>query len=413
MADGLFSGVLPYIYSRADALKRSLNDVVSNPMASTEQNINYLNENARDFNERTRQLNAQAFANPQRPLQVTNPQALSSLTEQTMNGAMGFAPAGMVVGKTAQGMQSLVAQADMLEKQGYPEYKITEITGLEKIPMGQGRFPEWGKQISDVGATINQKAIESLKTPLEKNIDYKNKIPVQNVTVGDLLNHPELFNAYPEIKNIPVEKVNGFLSMGGTQAYFDPTEKTIGLARLNQFMMDKVDQQLSERTSNLLHELQHYVQNVEQWPRGGSSSEFSKKSTQKIQKQLTEIDRTFVEKTKDLTNEKYVSPYDLKAINDYRNGESKWISDNQKKLLATEGIDDILNQFSKFDGLKNRIKYREEDVYKKYKSLAGEAQARATQKQFETGKMTVPLTQSYDVPVESLIYRDPFGTPLR
>ena len=103
MADGLFGGALPYIYSRAGAFKRSLNDIVSNPMASAEQNINYLNEASRDFNERTRQLNAQAFANPQSPLQVTNPQALSSLTEQTMNGAMGFAPVGMV-GKFTGGM---------------------------------------------------------------------------------------------------------------------------------------------------------------------------------------------------------------------------------------------------------------------------------------------------------------------
>lgn len=315
----------------------------------------------------------------------------------------------MLLGKSAKEMQPLIAQAELLSKQGIPDYKITEITGLERVPMGQGRMSEWGKQIPDVGATLNLKAVESLKTPLEKTIGYSKQTPIENVTVGNLLDHPELFNAYPEIKNIPVEKVNGFLSIGGTQAYYDPAKNTIGLTNLNQFMMDKIDKQLSEKTSSLLHELQHYIQTVEQWPRGGSTSEFSKKSTDKIQKQISSIDKVLVEKAKDLTNEKFISPFDLKTINDYRNGKTRYITDTQKKLFETDGIETILNQFEKFEGIKNKIKYRENNAYKNYKSLAGEAQARATQKQYETGEMTVPLTKSYDVPVESLIYRDPFG----
>lgn len=45
--------------------------------------------------QRARELQAQAFANPQRPTQVTNPQALQQLTDMIMAGPMGFAPAGI------------------------------------------------------------------------------------------------------------------------------------------------------------------------------------------------------------------------------------------------------------------------------------------------------------------------------
>ena len=59
MATGLLGGVLPYIYSRADALKRTLGDVVSNPMASTEQVVNNANDRARYLNQLQAQVASQ------------------------------------------------------------------------------------------------------------------------------------------------------------------------------------------------------------------------------------------------------------------------------------------------------------------------------------------------------------------
>ena len=49
-------------------------------------------------------------------------------------------------------------------------------------------------------------------------------------------------------------------------------------------------------------------------------------------------------------------------------------------------------------------------AFEKYKSYAGEAQARAVQTRLENPEQYKnSVLQSYDVPVESLIYRDPFG----
>ena len=399
MADGLLGGFLPYIYSRADALKRTLGDVVSNPMASAEQVVN-------NANDRARRLNQQISQVPQGIAGLSSPefQNLSNLYAEAYN------PTGMIVGKSAKGMQDLINQAELLSKQGVPDYKITEITGLERVPMGQGRMPEWGKQISDVGVLIKQDALERLKTPIQKNINYGRQTPVENITVGDLLDHPELFNAYPELKNIPAEKVSGM--MFGTEAYYDPKSNIVGLKGLNQYMMDKVDKQLVDTTSSLLHELQHAVQTIERFPRGGNTTEFMKKSTERVEKELRKVDDTFATKASNLTK-LTVTPNDLKNIVDFSQGRTRYLSDKQIDVFSNPDMVDIFQNYMKYQGLRNRIRAREKEVFSNYKSLAGEAQARATQKQYETGKMTVPLTKSYDVPVESLIYRDPFGNTTR
>ena len=400
MATGLLGGVLPYIYSRADALKRTLGDVVSNPMASAEQVVNNANDHARVLNELLAKTASQGIAG------LTSPegQQLSNMYADAYN------PVGMLVGKSAKGMQPLIDQADLLARQGIPDYKITEMTGLERVPMGQGRMSEWGKQISDVGVVINQDTLQRLRTPLQKNIDYSKQTPVENITVGDLLDHPELFNSYPELKNLPAEKVSGM--MFGTEAYFDPKNLTVGLRDLNQYMMDKVDKQLVDTTSSLLHELQHAVQTIEGFPRGGNTREFMKQSTEKVEKMLKNVDVSFAKKAQDIAGVD-VTPHDLKTIVAYSQGKNRYLSDRQIKIFENPKMVKVFQPYMRYQGLREKVASREKNVFANYKSLAGEAQARATQKQYETGQMTVPLTESYDVPVESLIYRDPFGNTTR
>jgi len=81
MATGLLGGVLPYIYSRADALKRTLGDVVSNPMASTEQVVNNANDRARYLN----QLNAQVASQGVKGLMSPQGQELARLYADAYN----------------------------------------------------------------------------------------------------------------------------------------------------------------------------------------------------------------------------------------------------------------------------------------------------------------------------------------
>jgi hypothetical protein len=94
---GLLGDVLPYIYSRGNALRRGLLDTIQNPVASMEQTAGLL----QDYRSEDQRLNAQAFADPRQPFNVTDKKALDALSERAMAGPMAYAPAGMTINVNA------------------------------------------------------------------------------------------------------------------------------------------------------------------------------------------------------------------------------------------------------------------------------------------------------------------------
>jgi len=83
--------VLGTIFSRADALKRQLYDMIRNPSDYASMVGGRTQENMAA----AQALQNEAFADPQNPLRITNPQALNQLTQMITSGPMGFAPAGI------------------------------------------------------------------------------------------------------------------------------------------------------------------------------------------------------------------------------------------------------------------------------------------------------------------------------
>ena len=59
---GLLGDVLPYIYQRANALKRGIGDFVSDPMGSIAQGVNYANDRAGGLLEATRAASEESAA---------------------------------------------------------------------------------------------------------------------------------------------------------------------------------------------------------------------------------------------------------------------------------------------------------------------------------------------------------------
>lgn len=92
MAQGLLGGVLPAIYSGADQLKRGVYGLLTNPKEQAERAVQSLLQSRAE----RQALMGQAFANPDRPFQVTNPQALSQLGTDVLTGELGIAPVGMI-----------------------------------------------------------------------------------------------------------------------------------------------------------------------------------------------------------------------------------------------------------------------------------------------------------------------------
>jgi hypothetical protein len=91
---GLLGDVLPWAFSRGNALKRHVGGLLSDPIGSMQQTAGLLQDKHRE----NQQLNALAFADPSQPFKPTNQNALAALIDRTMNGPMGFAPVGMIVG---------------------------------------------------------------------------------------------------------------------------------------------------------------------------------------------------------------------------------------------------------------------------------------------------------------------------
>ena len=84
--------------------------------------------------------------------------------------------------------------------------------------------------------------------------DNPAKIKNQNADkLGDLLEHKELFKAYPELKDIKIKKIS---DEGGEKlGYYDPNKKEIAINNIG----DK---------STLMHEVQHAIQNIEGFAKG-------------------------------------------------------------------------------------------------------------------------------------------------
>jgi hypothetical protein len=312
MATGLLGGVLPYIYSRADALKRTLGDVVSNPMSSAEQVVNNANDRARVLNQLSAQTASQGIAG------LTSPQGqqLANLYSESYN------PAGIFIGAKAKIWNKANAEKFLdLEVQGLSPIEIWKKTGTFRTPDGvlKQEIPDnFARLRADFNAAIANKAN-----------DYKSGIEGE---IGGMLQHSELFKAYPDLlQNLryTVNKQPDWLPESAAGAQYS---KTFG----GKEKISTSTKTEEDALSKLMHELQHAVQTREGWQSGGLESQFR----------------------------------------------------NTPEMSA-------------FD---------------KYRALAGEVEARAVQARRtmtpEQRQETFPLS-NYDLPIESVIYGDPFGNTTR
>lgn len=90
-------------------------------------------------------------------------------------------------------------------------------------------------------------------------------LPFQNTKLIEALDHPDLYKGYPGLADVRVS-VRDNLGMG--EAAFDPRSNTIYIS--------KQDLAIGE-VSPMLHEIQHWIQEFEGWPKGGTQKTFGPK----------------------------------------------------------------------------------------------------------------------------------------
>ena len=170
-------------------------------------------------------------------------------------GAMPFSP---MTGKGTLGMfaglKSNTADlgahetAQAMETAGKSPEEILKATGWFKNP-DEG----WRYEISDANARM--------KLPMSEMLESKLFGPTKgNYKLSDVLEHPELYKAYPDVAEVPFTVREGFMDYRkGLQGWRG--DNGIGLT---PYVQDPL--------GTLLHEAQHEIQGKENWAQGGNAN---------------------------------------------------------------------------------------------------------------------------------------------
>ena len=222
---------------------------------------------------------------------------------------------------------AMAFEAAKMEAKGVPADEIKRVTG-----MARGLDTQWRQELSDFWSFMKH---EGNFGEVHGKI-AKDKEPL----VSDILEHPELMKAYPElgdIKVIPVKSTENF------KGSYDPLKNEISL---------REDLSPAEARSVITHELNHVIQIKEGMNVGGNPEDMAIWLKEESQARMA------------LAQEK-LDALDVKIAERRASG----ISD-----------DDLMQQkFNATNEFYDAKKFGERDAYEDYKRLAGEAEARMVQ----------------------------------
>lgn len=166
--------------------------------------------------------------------------------------------------------------------------------------------------------------------------------------LDEILDHPALYKEYPELKNLQVKIDNNiFDKVSGTLASYNPKENVITLPESSL-----------KNPSSLLHEIQHAIQGIEDFAKGGSISEFSGDISPQVARQ---VHQDFKNKL-----EQFVSEHGIKKIQSDSNLKAQF---EKLQTQESQAFEIILNP----------------DLFarERYKRLSGELESRAVQRRMD------------------------------
>lgn len=179
-----------------------------------------------------------------------------------VTGGMGGAEKGALGvfgGKGATGADlSALSRAKTLAEEGGARHDIIKQTGWFK-----GVDNKWRFEISDRG----MKPAEDFKS-IRSMFDAYAMAPGEGLSFGSVWRHPELEKQYPGIRDLKIkmlsesEEAYGMLDLANKTLYLNPNIS------------------MKQATSTALHELQHYIQSLENFQNGGNMQEMLKAAEQ-------------------------------------------------------------------------------------------------------------------------------------
>ncbi|WP_312271590.1 LPD23 domain-containing protein [Pseudomonas sp.] len=259
-----------------------------------------------------------------------------------------------------------------------------------------GSDGKWRFEIDDSAASV------LTATPLRANGEA--------VQLDQVIDHPILFNAYPELRSITVS-----LDMTLSDGAYYPDERHISLGAESPSQQGISDKQLSA----LLHEMQHAIQSSEAFATGGSNKDSTLTDNETILRRINRqfsLEKESAEKSQEYQEFVTARLNSFPAAERYRNGRNglydyaevvakneaydRFIQPIEDKRLSK--IDKILALIGPLEPLSGRTVA--------YWHLAGEVEARNTQARrsfsIEARRAVAPaLTE--DVDAEDVIVRIP------
>ena len=289
-------------------------------------------------------------------------------------------------GTSAQTADKLkLSQAQQMEMDGADNEAIRQATGWFKGMDGKWRF-----EIDDSKATLTLpdssklqsklQALEAEYAPFDARdeiwraparkiasriFDIKNKIQQieQKTTLGDLIKHPALYKAYPNLKQITVYFDDNYVESG--DAYFDGAHQSIHIRSSSKNRPGLL--QL------ILHEIQHSIQSREGFARGGSPEMMDARD-----KERRDLISAHEENLKLWRNDIGSNQKLQELVQQYRNGEIK--AEDIPQLLS--GWEDASPVGDKIKAIKAALAELHGEYpgtpFEAYQRLAGEIEARDT-----------------------------------
>jgi hypothetical protein len=215
---------------------------------------------------------------------------------------------------------------------------------------------------------MTNKQFDEYKNFRLKTLDEHKVLEQKPVMVKDVLEHPQLFEAYPHLGDIKLEVGSGH---GGQRGSYNHGKNTITLA---------AHLSPEEAQSTLLHELTHGIQAKEGFNRGGNPDMFTHQKLAQELKQNLEI-RGVADVVKkgmpNATEEETLAK--LESLYKHKGFDQEYI---KKALDRDYWTDEIAQKIVKDYGLDTgrAFPYTKEEMYK---NLAGEAEARMVQNRLD------------------------------
>jgi len=228
---------------------------------------------------------------------------------------------------------------------------------------------------------------------MEDMIDfYKNKEYKEGGTLKGILDHPELYRNYPEAEKIKIEIDDSEDWTAKALGNYNPKTNTITLS-------SDILKHTYRLKSVLLHEIQHAIQQVEGFAKGGNANMFNDVNTKyKLLSKLKDVASSlFDQLPEDLKN-------DARKVNREDDTDGSSLTKIQNNPDAKAIWADYLNARKQIEEINNTPdnKFSIETARDQYKKLAGEIESRDVQARMNlTKEQRDPNSPEYVAPYSS------------